>query len=93
METPLLVAVDVGSRFHEVAIGDGSGCVLGGFRIDHDRDGFATFFERIEAHRSSPGQAVRVAMEGYNGWARPLDSHVLERRDKGVRSCNQARLM
>jgi len=79
METPLLVAVDVGSRFHEVAIGDGSGCVLDGFRIDHDPDGFAAFFDRIEAHRSGPGQAVRVAMEGYNGWARPLDSQVLER--------------
>ena len=27
----------------------------------------------------SSGQPVRVAMEGYNGWARPLDSQVLER--------------
>jgi hypothetical protein len=79
METPLLVAVDVGSRFHECAIGDSSGRVLYGFRIDHDPQGFAGFCDRIEAHRSSPGQPVRVAMEGYNGWARPLDSQVLER--------------
>lgn len=79
MNTPLLVAVDVGSRFHQVAVGDSSGCVLDEFRIDHDPRGFATFFERVERHRCTPDQRVRVAMEGYNGWARPLDSQTLER--------------
>lgn len=79
MENLLLVAVDVGSRFHEVAVGDDSGCVLDTFCIDHDPGGFAAFFDRVEGQRSSSEQPVRVAMEGYNGWARPLDSQVLQR--------------
>jgi len=79
MNTPLLVAVDVGSQFHQVAVGDGSGRVIDEFRIDHDPAGFATFFERVERHRCRPDQPIRVAMEGYNGWARPLDSQTLER--------------
>ncbi|WP_070987862.1 tyrosine-type recombinase/integrase [Halofilum ochraceum] len=79
MENPLLVAVDVGSRFHEVAVGDSFGGLLDGFRIDHDAAGLATFFDRIEDQSSSCEQAVHVAMEGYNGWARPLDAQVLER--------------
>jgi len=79
MDNPLLVAVDVGSQFHEVAVGDSTGRVIDAFRIDHDGDGFAAFFKRIEGQRCRPQQPIRVAMEGYNGWARPLDSQVLER--------------
>nr|WP_018882264.1 MULTISPECIES: IS110 family transposase [unclassified Thioalkalivibrio] len=79
MDTPLLVAVDVGSRFHQVAVGDGTGHVLDEFRIDHEPSGFTAFFERVERHRRSPDQRVQVAMEGYNGWARPLDSQTLAR--------------
>lgn len=70
----LRVAVDVGSRFHQVAIGDGSGHLLDEFQIDHGRAGFEQFFERVTRHKASD---VRVAMEGYNGWARPLDQQVL----------------
>lgn len=70
----LHVAVDVGSRFHQVAIGDEQGHLLDEFRIDHRRDGFDTFFARIERHGAAQ---VSVAMEGYNGWARPLDQLVL----------------
>jgi hypothetical protein len=31
MTTPLLVAVDVGSQFHQVAVGDGSGRLIDEF--------------------------------------------------------------
>ncbi|MGA7965166.1 MAG: IS110 family transposase [Gammaproteobacteria bacterium] len=72
----LRVAVDVGSRFHQVAIGDGAGRLLDEFRIDHDRAGFERFFECVERHAA---RDIRVAMEGYNGWARPLDQQVLAR--------------
>ena len=72
----LRVAVDVGSRFHQVAIGDGSGRLLDEFQIDHGRAGFERFFDRIERHAAND---IRVAMEGYNGWARPLDQQVLAR--------------
>lgn len=79
MTSPLLVAVDVGSRFHQVAVGDANGRLLDEFRIDHDATGFSAFFTRIERHRTTPRQVVQVAMEGYNGWARPLDRQTLER--------------
>jgi transposase len=76
MADELRVAVDVGSRFHQVAVGDGSGVLLEEFRIDHRDAGFERFFERIDRHGAVD---VRVAMEGYNGWARPLDQQVLDR--------------
>ncbi len=72
----LRVAIDVGSRFHQVAVGDDAGNLMEEFRIDHNQKGFAGFFERIGKHGSGD---VRVAMEGYNGWARPLDQQVLAR--------------
>jgi hypothetical protein len=72
----LRVAVDVGSRFHQVAIGDDGGQLLDEFQINHGRVGFEQFFARIDRH---PTADVRVAMEGYNGWARPLDQQVLAR--------------
>ncbi|WP_232224987.1 IS110 family transposase [Acidihalobacter ferrooxydans] len=70
------VAVDVGSRFHQVAIGDGSGRLLDEFQIGHGSTGFEQFFARIDQYATTD---VRVAMEGYNGWARPLDQQVLAR--------------
>lgn len=56
------------------AANDADGSVLDSLRIDHDRAGFAVFFDRAKRQRASPEQAVRVAMEGYSGWARPLDA-------------------
>lgn len=79
MKSSLLVAVDIGSQFHQVAVGDGCGQLIDEFRIDHAPAGFSAFFERIERHRATSDQLIRVAMEGYNGWARPLDSLALER--------------
>ncbi|MEO6076916.1 MAG: IS110 family transposase [Dokdonella sp.] len=76
MMNTLRVAVDVGSRFHQVAVGDGGGKLLDEFQIDHGRAGFEQFFARIGQHAATD---VRVAMEGYNGWARPLDQQVLAR--------------
>ena len=76
MANELRVAVDVGSRFHQVAVGDEKGRLLEEFRIDHLRSGFDDFFERIARHRA---RDIRVAMEGYNGWARPLDQQVMDR--------------
>ncbi len=76
MAAELRVAVDVGSRFHQVAIGTTGGELIDEFRIDHQQAGFSCFFERIEQHGL---EDIRVAMEGYNGWARPLDQQVLAR--------------
>jgi len=75
----LRVSVDVGYRRHSVAMGLSSGEVLEEFEIDHRPEGFQEFFARIEKHRKTKDCRVAVAMEGYNGHARPLDSLVRER--------------
>jgi transposase len=75
----LRVSVDVGYRRHSVAMGLSSGEVLEEFEIDHRIEGFQEFFSRIEKHRKEKNCAVAIAMEGYNGHARPLDSLVRER--------------
>ena len=79
VNTELLVSVDVGCYRHAVAIGLPDGGVLEEFEIDHDRDGFAMFFERISRQEQTHGLPVSVAMEGYNGHARPLDRLVRAR--------------
>jgi hypothetical protein len=69
----LRVSVDVGARRHHVAIGLSSGEVLEEFAIAHQPEGFTHFFTRIETHHQQHPGPVAVAMEGYNGYARPLD--------------------
>ena len=81
----LRVSVDVGYRRHSVAMGLSSGEVLEEFEIEHRPEGFAEFFSRIEKHQKKTNGAVAVAMEGYNGYARPLDSMV---RQRGYRLYN-----
>jgi transposase len=72
----LRVSVDVGYRRHSVAIGLPSGEVLEEFEISHRPEGFEQFFTPIEKHRKEQDCGVAVAMEGFNGCARPLDSMV-----------------
>jgi len=72
----LRVSVDVGCRGHSVAVGLSSGELLEEFEIAHGVEGFAEFFSRIEVHRQRYHLPVSVAMEGYNGYARPLDALV-----------------
>ena len=81
----LRVSVDVGYRRHSVAIGLPNGEVLEEFEIAHGPEGFQEFFSRIEKHRKEREYGVAVAMEGYNGYARPLDSLV---RSRGYRLYN-----
>lgn len=74
MESELQVAIDVGSRVHRVAVGDADGRILDQFDVHHTPRGMDAFFDRIEL---LPHGTVAVAMEGYNGWARPLDQRIL----------------
>ena len=69
----LRVSVDVGYRRHSVAMGLSSGEVLEEFEIAHRPEGFQEFFFRVEKHEKDEPGPVGVAMEGYNGYARPLD--------------------
>lgn len=72
----LCVSVDIGCRQHSVAIGLPNGDLLDEFDILHRPEGFKQFFDRIDHHCRQHGKEVAVAMEGYNGYARPLDSLV-----------------
>lgn len=74
----LQVAVDVGARMHRVAVGDASGRLLEEFDLAHTAAGLSGFFERVEGLRGKRKTPVAVAMEGFNGWARPLDRQVLD---------------
>ncbi len=79
------VSIDVGCHSHSVAIGLASGDVLDEFELAHRPEGFAHFFERVDDCQRRYGGEVSVAMEGYNGWARPLDTLV---RSHGYRLYN-----
>ena len=77
MNSELRVAVDVGCTRHRVAVGLSEGKLLEEFDISHDAAGLGEFFSRVECHERRWGLPVAVAMEGYNGYARPLDERVL----------------
>ena len=81
----ICVSMDVGCRSHRVAIGLDNGEVLEEFDLAHRPEGFEMFFTRVERYRHRYGGEVSVAMEGYNGWARPLDTLV---RSHGYRLFN-----
>ena len=77
MNPQLRVAVDVGCYRHRVAIGLSEGGLLEEFEISHDGPGMQEFFTRVERQAQHWGRPVAVAMEGHNGYARPLDQRVL----------------
>lgn len=77
-EAQLLVAIDVGAHRHRVAIGERSGRLLEEFDVEHTARGLSGLVGRLKALQAARGGcALAVAMEGHNGWARPLDRAVL----------------
>jgi len=72
----LRVGIDVGSTRHRVAVGLPDGKLIDEFDVDHHADGFSQFFRRIGLLEERHQLPVSVAMEGYNGWARPLDAQI-----------------
>lgn len=89
--TAILVGIDVGSTSHNVAIGLDDGTFLEDFNIHHSAQGFKQFFKRIEKHRRAQTYSVSVAMEGYNGYARPLDS-LIQAHDYRLFNVNNLKL-
>lgn len=77
MSTRLHVAIDVGSKRHRVAVGWGSGAPVEEFDCEHTPTGIGDFFARIRRHGDACDAEVDVAMEGYGGYARPLDGQIL----------------
>ena len=76
----LHVSIDVGCYQHDISVGLANGDYLGHFEINHDKAGFADFFNKIEAYKKKSNGKVSVAMEGYNGHARPLDQMIQSRK-------------
>lgn len=70
----LRIGIDVGSTRHRVAVGLPDGTLIDEFDVDHHAAGFSQFFHRIATLEARHPLPVTVAMEGHNGWARPLDS-------------------
>jgi len=83
MEPHLCVGIDVGCKAHRVGIARPDGSILEEFDISHNDVGFQEFFRRVEAHRQRMDLPVAVAMEGFNGYARPLDRLVLDNQSLG----------
>lgn len=77
MQTELHVAIDVGSQRHRVALGWREGDPVEEFDCPLTPAGLSDFFTRIHKHEESHHAEVCVAMEGYGGYARPLDSQIL----------------
>jgi len=87
----LRVSVDVGCHSHNVAIGLSPGEILDEFSIAHDPEGFRQFFSHIEKQERKFGYPVAVAMEGFNGYARPLDT-LVRARDYRLFNINNLKL-
>ena len=85
------IGIDVGSAHHRVAVGLPDGKLIDEFDVEHHADGFSQFFERIATHEHRHRLPVSVAMEGYNGWARPLDGQI-QRRGWQLYSVNNLKL-
>jgi transposase len=86
MQTPqILVGIDIGCRTHRVGIAAPDGRILEEFDLAHTALGFEDFFQRLEAHERRLNLPVAIAMEGFNGHARPLDNQI---RRRGYRLFN-----
>jgi transposase len=72
----LQVCIDVGCYQHDISVGLADGAFLGRFEINHNKSGFAKFFDQIEQYKTQSNGTVAVAMEGYGGHVRPLDSMI-----------------
>lgn len=73
------VSLDIGCRLHSVAVGLADGSLLDEFEIAHTQEGFDSFFKKIQQYELKHQLPVSIAMEGYNGYARPLDQMIRAR--------------
>jgi transposase len=85
------VSVDIGCHQHRVAIGLSDGAVLEEFDMVHHAEGFEHFFARIATYEQQYACPVAVAMEGFNGYARPLDT-MIRARDSRLYTMNNLKL-
>ena len=75
----LLVGIDVGCRQHRVAIGTPDGVLVDQFDLNHLPTSLTAFLARVEKRAIKYDLPVSIGMEGYGGWARPLDEMILDK--------------
>lgn len=85
------VSIDIGSRLHSVALGLSNGDILDEFEMEHNSEGFMKFFKTLSHYEQRHQLPVSVAMEGYNGHARPLD-RMIQLRDYRLFNVNNLKL-
>lgn len=85
MNQELRVCLDIGSESHYAVVGLTTGQVLDAFAVSHNPQGIRKFFDHVDKLSKKHQLPVSVAMEAYNGYARPIDQMVL---DKGYRLFN-----
>ena len=79
MKDALLVGIDVGCRQHRVAVGTPDGVLVDQFDLDHQPVSLAAFIVRVERQAAKFELPVSIGMEGFGGWARPLDEMILDK--------------
>jgi transposase len=77
--------MDIGSSQHQVAIGLSNGDLLEEFTVSHTPTDIEQFFNKIEDYHDRFQCPIALAMEAYNGYARPIDRMALQ---KGYRVLN-----
>ena len=85
------VCLDIGCYEHHVSVGLSTGEFLEGFTIAHEKEGFNQFFKEISKHEDRLNLPVSVAMEGFNGHARPLDQ-LINKSDYRLFNVNNLKL-
>lgn len=73
------VCLDIGSVKHYVVIGLSTGEILEEFPMDHNPNEIKKFFVRLDKLSKKYQFPISVAMEAYNGYARPIDRMVLDK--------------
>jgi len=79
LKDKITVGIDVGCYNHRVAIADSAGHIIEEFNIDHDHLGFAHLLYKLYCYEKDYDSSVVVAMEGVNGYARPLDKMIISK--------------
>lgn len=87
MQTPqeIRVCMDIGSKCHRVAMGLSDGKLLEEFDVPHTSPGIENFFAKLASYEKQYQLPLSIAMEAYNGHARPIDQYALA---KGYRVLN-----
>ena len=85
VQNEIRACLDIGNKKHYAAIGLAQGGLLESFEMEHTTEGINAFFKTLARYEAKYQYPVALAMEAYNGYARPIDQYALA---KGYRLLN-----